>query len=348
MTESTVTYVAPNRTDAGAVPKGTKIATHDRAGDGAEVQDVYIDGGSSLPLPTGAATSALQTSSNALLAGTGGLKFVDEAGALYGVKHVNNKPRVSSMPYLYDIAEGNVPGHNEFEQFGFNGDIDTATEDIWSVGGVYVFPASAQGLEIVSTSADDDGDPVGTGVRVVTIHYLTSDFTSKTEDVTLNGVGVVNTVGTDFFRINSLRAKTCGTLGVAAGVITLRQRTPLTAVYSQIETGNTRSRNSVYTVPKALTLYITSITGGCGFAGTAANPSNSALITLRAKYDHLAAGARDFFLPHAEIQVGGGGGGMYRPFEIPIKFPAGTDIKCSAVAVANNTQVSVGLRGWIE
>lgn len=43
MTESKVTYVAPNRTDAGAVPKNTEVATHDRASDGARVQDVYID-----------------------------------------------------------------------------------------------------------------------------------------------------------------------------------------------------------------------------------------------------------------------------------------------------------------
>jgi hypothetical protein len=90
------------------------------------------------------------------------------------------------------------------------------------------------------------------------------------------------------------------------------------------------------------------MTAGCGFAGTAANPSNSALITLRAKYDHLEATVKDFFLPHAEIQVGGGGGGVYRPFEIPIRFPAGIDIKCSATSMANNAQVSVGLRGWLE
>jgi hypothetical protein len=271
--------------------------------------------------------------------------FTDETGGTYGIKQINNKPRVSSMPYLYDIAEGNVAGHTEFEQFGLNPDVDIASEDIWSAGGAYVFPASAQGLEIVSSSANDDGDPVGTGVRVVTIYYLTSDFTAKTEDVTLNGTGVVNTSGTDFYRINSLRAKTCGALGAAAGVITLRQRTPATAVYSQIEVGNTRSRNSVYTVPKATTLYITSMSGGCGFAGTAANPSNSALITLRGKYDHLAGVARDFFLPHAELQVSGG---VFRPFEIPIRFPAGTDIKCSATSAANNAQVSVGLRGWLE
>jgi hypothetical protein len=66
MTESSVTYVAPNRTDAGAVPKNTVVATHDRQSDGAEVQDVFIDPNSVIPLPTGAATSANQTNGTQL------------------------------------------------------------------------------------------------------------------------------------------------------------------------------------------------------------------------------------------------------------------------------------------
>ncbi len=37
-----------------------------------------------------------------------GIRFQDETGTAYGIKHVNNKPRVSSMPYLFDIAEGIV------------------------------------------------------------------------------------------------------------------------------------------------------------------------------------------------------------------------------------------------
>lgn len=55
MTEATVTHIANNRNDAGAVPVGTAVAAHTRESDGAEIQDVYVSN-----LPPGAATSAKQ------------------------------------------------------------------------------------------------------------------------------------------------------------------------------------------------------------------------------------------------------------------------------------------------
>lgn len=62
MAEDKVEYVKATARDAGAIPEETKVATHTRASDGAEMQDVYVNGGApdSLPLPAGAATSAKQ------------------------------------------------------------------------------------------------------------------------------------------------------------------------------------------------------------------------------------------------------------------------------------------------
>jgi len=45
-------------------------------------------------------------------------RLVDENGVIYGVRQVNNKPRVSAMPYTYDIAEGNIPDHHIFDGYG--------------------------------------------------------------------------------------------------------------------------------------------------------------------------------------------------------------------------------------
>ena len=89
-----------------------------------------------------------------------GLK--DENGVAYGVKHVQYKPRVSAMPYLYDIAEGNVSGHTAWSKVGFNPTVATSEEDLWSAGGLYVFPTSATlQMEVVSSLATADVD-VGT------------------------------------------------------------------------------------------------------------------------------------------------------------------------------------------
>lgn len=133
---------------------------------------------------------------------------LDETGTAYGVKHINNKPRVSAMPYLYDIAEGNVTNHSSFSLFGYNGDVDVGTEDLISAGASYTFPAAEMQMEVVSSSANDDGSPAGFGARTVIIDYLDDAYAEKSETVTLNGTTAVATTATDIFRVNRFRVKT--------------------------------------------------------------------------------------------------------------------------------------------
>jgi len=71
------------------------------------------------------------------------ISFVDEAGVPYGVKQIQNKLRVSAMPYLYDIAEGNVSNHTAWEKIGFTPTMTTAESVVWSKAGAYVFTADA-------------------------------------------------------------------------------------------------------------------------------------------------------------------------------------------------------------
>lgn len=81
-------------------------------------------------------------------------------GSGTAIKQVDNKLRVSSMPYLYDIAEGNVSGHTLWSKIGFNPAL-TTEEDIWSAGGLYVFPTGATQMEVVSSLSTADVD-IGT------------------------------------------------------------------------------------------------------------------------------------------------------------------------------------------
>ena len=260
-----------------------------------------------------------------------------------------NVGEIVTKPYLYNIAEKEEPDHYEFELFGINNDIDVASEDVWESGGAYVYPTANMQMELVSTSVEDDPDKgsavPGTGIHAITIIYLTDDFTEKTEDIILNGTGVVTTVATDIFRVNRIEAKTVGAAGFAVGTISIRHLDN-TPIYSSITPGNTRSRKAIYTVPKDRFLCITSATMGVLYVSTANAPSNSALVTIRANYSHRTESKTAFFLPHAEIPSGLGG--FYRPFELPLYFPAGVDVKCSAISGANNCPVSVGLRGWLE
>lgn len=91
-----------------------------------------------------------------------GLK--DESGTVYGVKHINNKPRVSAMPYTYDIAEGKVANHAAWSKMGYTPTMTTAESDLWSAAGTINWMAAEAGLEVYcSDNTDDKGVVIFSG-----------------------------------------------------------------------------------------------------------------------------------------------------------------------------------------
>jgi hypothetical protein len=203
------------------------------------------------------------------------------------------KLRVNSTPYGYDVAEGNIANHSPFFKTGFNADVDATEEDMWTAGGVYVFPVAAQGMEVVSTDNTND-KAGGTGALTVKVWYLTNTFVEKSEVITMTGTTLVETAATDIYRVNAFRVMTAGTSGSAAGTISIRNKTDHTTVYSQIAAGQTRARNSIYTVPALKTLYITQISCSTGNA----SGGRYARFTLRAKYDDIIKAVSTLFYPY--------------------------------------------------
>ena len=249
--------------------------------------------------------------------------------------------RVTTVPYGYDIVLGNIADKTPIFKTGFQATVNNVEVDLWNVVGKYVFPTGAMGMEVTSTSTSDTA--LGSGARTVKIWYLTTAFAEKTETITLNGTGVVPTVATDLFRINAFRVLTAGTGDSAAGTISLRH-IDNTPIYSQIAPGNTRGRNSIYTVPVDKTLYITHITYSVGNA----TGGRYARFTLRATYDDKAGAASSVFYPYHEIGIQDGAFSM--SFEFPIKLPAGTDVKISVISDAGNADAicTGAYRGWQE
>ena len=248
---------------------------------------------------------------------------------------------IATRPYLQAIAEGDVVGHSSFSKFGI-ATIGTGGGEIWGGAAAYVWPVTAAGMRVVSSSANDAA--AGTGIRTIRIYYLDSSYNEKITDVVLNGVTPVNTTATDIFRINRLRALTMGTGGVSAGTINVYNLSTAT-IYSIIQPGYTISRDSIYTVPAGKNLFITSATFGITKASTT---GNAATFTLRANYDDilktiLPAG---FFMPYAEINQLDGA--FERSFELPLYFGPNVDIKMSCVPAQAATVCSCAMRGWIE
>jgi len=225
---------------------------------------------------------------------------------------------------------------------GFNPDVDAGEEEIWAVGGSYVWPTAEMRMEIVSSSADDAAE--GTGARTVRIRYLTSAFVEKSEDITLTGVTPVPTVAADIYRVNWFRVLTAGSGGKAAGNLDLRHLSD-TPIYSRIPTGLTRARNAMYTVPAGKILFITQLTYSTGNS----QGGRFCRFSLRSNYEDLSNTLTgNVFYPYSEIGVQDGA--FTITYDLPMKFVAGADIKVSAMGDATNADAlcSVQYRGWLE
>lgn len=268
--------------------------------------------------------------------------LLDESGVAYGVKHVSNKPRVSAMPYLYDIAEGNVSGHTAFAKLGYNDDVGATEEDIWTQGGVYPWIAAGGiALEVVSASGNDT--LAGTGVQKVRVSYLDADYSAQSEILNMAGATPVPLTDTTILRVNSIRATQVGTGGVAAGLITCRLVGGAATVYRAISAGYTRGRGATYTVPLGKTLYLTSVVVSSGYTTL----GKVVRWTGRAQVDDTDPTTKiAFFQPFFEVMTQDSS--FHRDFEIPIKIPATADVKMSAVSNGAGSFCSCALRGWLE
>jgi hypothetical protein len=263
----------------------------------------------------------------------------------------DGKPQVCSQDYLLAIGEGDVVGHSLFSKIGYYAAAGTSEVDVYTYGGTYPFLATAGDVAVVSSS-QNDGNTNGaacTGVRVVTIHYLDATYAEKSVDVTLNGTTAVNTTAGDIFRVNDMVVKSFGTgttTWKAIGAVACTKIGTASEVYAQIAIGATAARSLVYTVPLGKTLYVVDMMVGCT---KAAVPGSTAVFTLKSTYDHISnnyLSSGKFFMPEAEVNHCDGS--VTRFFNVPLKFPATTDIKMSVLAGQAATIVTASIRGWLE
>jgi len=266
----------------------------------------------------------------------------DELGRPYGVKQVDGKPRVSSTPYLYDIAEGQILNHVPWSKIGYSGASAATETTIWVPATQYVWPVAGQQMEIRGNHGDDTA--AGDGARTVWFKYLDSFGQEREETVTMAGVANVDTVATDIYRIQNFRVATTGQNGRPTGIIDIRNRTDHTTVYSRIAAGYTRARNSVWTVPAGKTLYVTSIAFSCAYKTT----GKTVRFTTHATWDDARKAALTrgvMFIPYSEVMMVDNT--YTKLLEIPTRLPENTDIKVSVIGEAD-AQCTSHLRGWIE
>lgn len=126
--------------------------------------------------------------------------------------------------------------------------------DIWGGGGEFNWPAAEGVITVLSTSANDDGAPVGTGARTITIAGLDGDYEEISETVTLNGTTGVDTTAS-FLRVNLVTVATVGALEENAGAIT--GGIGGEEIF-RIIAGRNATNRAIYTIPEGCAGYIVS------------------------------------------------------------------------------------------
>lgn len=249
-------------------------------------------------------------------------------------------------PYL-EIAQGNVSGKTAVNKFGRNIEIDSGvTADIWdgghtlASGGVsliWVAPTQARIHDIVSTSASDDGSPVGVGARTVRVYGLTDwDTAEVSEDITLNGTTNVPTVNA-YVIIHRMEVLTKGATSCNVGVITATAQTDNT-VTAQIQAGNGQTEMAIYGVPSTQKAYISGFYGEINKAGGAAGVVDTCLLENPEPDSELT----NFLIKHRFGLQTVGTSAYSHPFNPYKKVEGPAIIKISVASGTNNMDVSAG------
>jgi len=227
-------------------------------------------------------------------------------------------------PFELQVARGQIAFHSSFQVFGYNPDLDTSEESIWPNGGTVPHPTTASILSIVSTSTDDDGNPVGTGARTVYIEGVDGDYDVVSETVIMNGTTNVNTVNS-YMYVNQFYVVTAGSNGANAGEITAKVSGTL---YDMIATGYNQRTTSHYCVPAGYTAYMA--------AGviTTGQASGSTSVTAFLKQHG----------PDGIVRVGAvstlNNGSVQYNFTYPYRIPEKNCVGATGIGSANNNSIS--------
>jgi hypothetical protein len=237
-----------------------------------------------------------------------------------------------------NIARGLDPVRRPVVISGYCNNVGTTRTTLWTPGGLYVWPASAQQMRVVSSSASDSAS--GTGVQQVRIYYLDNDHVPQQEVVTLNGTTPVTTVATNILRINGLYAEAIGSNGSAVGNVSL-QNTGGTTTYARIDAGEVRAWQAIFTVPAGFKAYM------IDWTISAAHPTTGRVSTFfyETTWDPVQQTNFSFF--NRLVRMGAQDNSLRMEAQIPVTFGPKADVQVTALAEAAiyGTTYSAG---WLE
>jgi len=152
--------------------------------------------------------------------------------------------------FYFEVSEGTIPGHTRWHVHGINPGLTNVYEDIWEVGGTYVFPTVAVYLNVSSNDSDDT--LLGSGARTVTVQGLDSSWLEISETINMSGTANVTSTLT-YIRINRVYVDDVGSQGFNDGDITV---TSGVITLSGIDAEHGRDSSSIFSVPVNQTAFL--------------------------------------------------------------------------------------------
>jgi len=225
------------------------------------------------------------------------------------------------------IARGLVPGAKAFAIPGRRDGVSaTGLADISQVPSTAaIFALTSPGgqqLEIFSDDAQDTA--AGTGLQTLELEFLDSAGAEQAETIILNGTSPVATASTDIDKVQWMHGVTVGANTVSEGNITLRS-TAAGTTFEYVAVGGNQSLSCRYTVPTGKTGYI------LGWQASAVTKVID--FRLRANVDRFTRELHDAFNFQDALILETAPSGFV-PFSVPLKCPAGAEIKISGVSAA--------------
>ncbi len=243
--------------------------------------------------------------------------------------------------FLTAIGRGEIDWATSFSSYGrYVAGGATTNHVIWPDGIFVLPPSTGVQMSIVSTSANDDGSPIGTGIRTMDIHYLDNSLNPQIETIILNGITPVLTVATNIRFIQCMHIVTVGSLKAAAGIITASNGGN---TYAQIDAGSRRCASSARMVPAGKKLYVAGAVGS-SVSGTAAASAQIKIST--SWFDGHDLTSQDVYIPFGSIGVQDNA----IPYTFPIPagpFPEGT-VVLGEVTVDKAATITLDWFGWLE
>lgn len=231
--------------------------------------------------------------------------------------------------YLIDfhtaVSQGHVPKYSLVHKFGQNLDIDTTTdpETVWSAGGLYTFPSSADTLKIVSNDVDDNGTGT-TGALTIKVQGLDANYDLIEEDFTLNGQTAV-TGSKNFIRVFRAFVTSAGSSELNEGTITINNSDD-SLTLATIPALHGQTQMAIYTIPRNHKAYLTSFSASI----SKATPSTAIVLEMIFRKDGVKRVKQNISIDTT------GSTSFMKEFKMPLPIEEKTDVYVNAKEVSQN------------